>query len=41
MQITTVGPNDSSGLFAHFMIASSGANIVTKDDKLHTDDPQV
>ncbi len=41
MQITTVGPNDGNGLFAHFMIANGGANIVTKDGKLHTDDPQV
>jgi multiple sugar transport system substrate-binding protein len=41
MQITTVGPNDGNGLFAHFLIANGGQNIVTKDGKLHTDDPQV
>jgi multiple sugar transport system substrate-binding protein len=41
MQITTVGPNDGNGLFGHFMIANGGADIVTKDGKLHTDDPQV
>jgi len=41
LQITTVGPNDGNGLFAHFMIANGGAGIVTKDGKLHTDDPQV
>jgi multiple sugar transport system substrate-binding protein len=41
MQITTVGPNDGNGLFAHFLFANSGENIVTRDGKLHTDDPQV
>ena len=41
MQITTVGPNDGNGLFAHFMLANGGQNILTKDGKLHTDDPQV
>jgi multiple sugar transport system substrate-binding protein len=41
MQITTVGPNDGNGLFAHFLIANGGQNIVTKDGKLHVDDPQV
>jgi multiple sugar transport system substrate-binding protein len=41
MQITTVGPNDGNGLFAHFLIANGGQNIVTRDGKLHTDDPQV
>ena len=40
-QITTVGPNDGNGLLAHFMIANGGADIVTEDGKLHTDDPQV
>jgi multiple sugar transport system substrate-binding protein len=40
-QITTVGPNDGNGLMAHFMIANGGANIVTEDGKLHTQDPQV
>jgi multiple sugar transport system substrate-binding protein len=41
MQITTVGPNDGNGLFAHFLIANGGQNIVTRDGKLHVDDPQV
>jgi multiple sugar transport system substrate-binding protein len=41
LQITTVGPNDGNGLFAHFLIANGGANMVTPDGKLHTDDPQV
>jgi multiple sugar transport system substrate-binding protein len=41
LQITTVGPNDGNGLFAHFLVANGGADIVTKDGKLHTDDPQV
>jgi multiple sugar transport system substrate-binding protein len=41
MQITTVGPNDGNGLFAHFLIANGGQDIVTRDGKLHTDDPQV
>jgi multiple sugar transport system substrate-binding protein len=41
MQITTVGPNDGNGLFAHFLIANGGQNIVTRDGQLHVDDPQV
>jgi len=41
MQITTVGPNDGNGLFAHFLIANGGGDIVTRDGKLHTNDPQV
>jgi multiple sugar transport system substrate-binding protein len=41
MQITTVGPNDGNGLFAHFLIANGGQDIVTKDGRLHVDDPQV
>ena len=41
LQITTVGPNDGNNLFAHFMIANGGKDIVTPDGKLHTDDPQV
>jgi multiple sugar transport system substrate-binding protein len=41
LQITTVGPNDGNGLFAHFLIANGGSDIVTRDGKLHTDDPQV
>jgi multiple sugar transport system substrate-binding protein len=41
LQITTVGPNDGNNIFAHFMIANGGQDIVTKDGKLHTGDPQV
>jgi multiple sugar transport system substrate-binding protein len=41
LQMTTVGPNDGNGLFAHFMIANGGQDIVTKDGKLHTNDPKV
>ena len=40
LQITTVGPNDGNNLFAHFLIANGGQDIVTKDGKLHTDDPK-
>src|ERR1051326_1668680 len=40
LQITTVGPNDGNNLFRHFLIANGGENIVTKDGKLHTDDPK-
>jgi multiple sugar transport system substrate-binding protein len=41
MQITTVGPNDGNGLFAHFLFANGGQDMVTRDGKLHTDDPAV
>jgi multiple sugar transport system substrate-binding protein len=41
LQITSVGPNDGNGLFYHFLIANGGAGIVTRDGRLHTDDPQV
>ena len=41
LQITTVGPNDGNNLFAHFLIANGGQDIVTSDGKLHTDDPKV
>ena len=41
LQITTVGPNDGNNLFYHFLIANGGLDIITKDGKLHTDDPQV
>ena len=41
LQITTVGPNDGNNLFAHFLIANGGKDIVTPDGKLHTNDPQV
>ena len=41
LQITTVGPNDGNNLFYHFLIANGGMDIITKDGKLHTDDPKV
>ena len=41
LQITTVGPNDGNNLFYHFLIANGGQDIITKDGKLHTDDPKV
>ena len=41
LQITTVGPNDGNGLMQHFLIANGGQDIVTRDGKLHTNDPQV
>ncbi len=41
MQITTVGPNDGNGLFSYFMVANGGQDIVTRDGKLHTDNPKV
>ena len=41
MQITTVGPNDGNGLFAYFMVANGGQDILTRDGRLHTDYPKV
>ena len=41
LQITTVGPNDGNGLFFHFLIANGGQDLLTRDGKLHTDDPKV
>ena len=41
LQITTVGPNDGNGLFFHFLIANGGQDLVTRDGKLHIDDPKV
>jgi multiple sugar transport system substrate-binding protein len=41
LQLTTVGPNDGNNLWYHYMIANGGDNLVTKDGKLHTDDPKV
>ena len=41
MQCTTTGPNDGNNLFHHFLIANGGNGIVTKDGKVHLDDPQV
>jgi multiple sugar transport system substrate-binding protein len=39
-QLNTTG-NDSNALFDYFLIAYGGKDIVTKDGKLHGDDPQV
>jgi multiple sugar transport system substrate-binding protein len=41
LQCTTTGPNDGNNLFSHFLIANGGNGIVTKDGKVHLDDPQV
>ncbi len=41
LQVTTVGPNDSTNLYQHFLEANGGGDIVTPDGKLHTDDPKV
>jgi multiple sugar transport system substrate-binding protein len=39
-QLNATG-NDSNNLFNYFLIAYGGGNIVTKDGKLHLDDPKV
>jgi multiple sugar transport system substrate-binding protein len=39
-QVTTNG-NDPNNLFNYFLIAYGGQDIVTKDGKLHLDDPKV
>jgi multiple sugar transport system substrate-binding protein len=39
-QMNTTG-NDSNALFDYFLIAYGGQDIVTKDGKLHLDDPRV
>jgi multiple sugar transport system substrate-binding protein len=39
-QVTTNG-NDPNALFNYFLIAHGGQDIVTKDGKLHLDDPRV
>jgi multiple sugar transport system substrate-binding protein len=41
LQMTTVGPNDGNTAFYGFLIANGGTDIVTKDGRLHTDDPKV
>ena len=41
LQLTTTGPNDGNNLFHAFLIANGGGDIVTKDGKLHLDDPTV
>ena len=41
LQVTTVGPNDSTNLYQHFLEANGGGDIVTPDGNLHVDDPQV
>src|SRR6195256_44303 len=40
LNVTTNG-NDPNAVFNYFLIAYGGQNIVTKDGKLHLDDPQV
>ncbi len=39
-QVTTNG-NDPNNVFNYFLIANGGQDIVTKDGKLHLDDPKV
>lgn len=41
LQCTTTGPADGNNMFHQFLIANGGNGIVTKDGKLHVDDPQV
>jgi multiple sugar transport system substrate-binding protein len=41
LQVTTVGPNDSTNLYQHFTQAYGGGDIVTSDGKLHTDNEAV
>ena len=41
LQCTTTGPNDGNNLFNHFLIANGGNGILTKDGKVHLDDPQI
>jgi multiple sugar transport system substrate-binding protein len=41
LQCTTTGPADGNNLFHHFLIANGGNGIVTKDGKVHLDDPQI
>ena len=40
MQVSANG-DDPNALFAYFLIAYGGKDIVTKDGKLHLDDPQI
>jgi multiple sugar transport system substrate-binding protein len=40
LQVTTNG-NDPNFLFNYFLLAYGGQNIISKDGKLHLDDPQV
>ena len=40
-QLTTTGRPTATTLFHHFLIAYGGQDIVTKDGKLHLDDPKV
>jgi len=41
LQMTTVGPGDGNFLFNGFLIANGGKDILTKNGKLHTEDPVV
>src|SRR5207302_6393383 len=40
LNVTTNG-NDPNAVFNYFLIAYGGENIITKDGKLHLDDPRV
>lgn len=41
LQATTNGPADGNNLFAYFLAAYGGYDIVTSDGKAHLDDPKV
>jgi multiple sugar transport system substrate-binding protein len=41
LQLTTVGRGDGNFLFNGFLIANGGKDILTRDGKLHTNDPAV
>jgi multiple sugar transport system substrate-binding protein len=41
LQCTTTGPADGNNMFAQFLIANGGNDIVTKDGKAHLDDPAI
>jgi multiple sugar transport system substrate-binding protein len=41
LQCTTTGPADGNNMFHHFLIANGGNDIVTKDGKVHLDDPKI
>ena len=41
LQCTTSGPADGNNMFHHFLIANGGNDIVTKDGKVHLDDPKI
>ena len=41
LQATTNGPADGNNLFAYFLAAYGGYDIITPDGKAHLDDPKV